>query len=58
MAERTVADAQAMEEARRSYIQEAAGTSAADELTKLASLKESGAITDAEYAKLRAQVIG
>lgn len=59
MADRSVRDAAAMEDARRAYIKEAAGTaSPADELAKLASMKESGAITDEEYQKLRARVIG
>lgn len=59
MAQRNVDDAVAAEDARRSYIQNAAGTSAspADELAKLANLKESGVISDDEYAKLRAKVI-
>ncbi|MDJ0497413.1 MAG: SHOCT domain-containing protein [Acidimicrobiia bacterium] len=59
MTERTAKQAAAMEEAQRAYIKDAAGTtSPADELTKLAALKDSGAISDAEYQKLRAQVIG
>lgn len=59
MAQRNVDDAMAAEQARRSYIQQAAGTSgsAADELAKLANLKESGVISDEEYSKLRAKVI-
>ncbi|MDJ0663316.1 MAG: SHOCT domain-containing protein [Acidimicrobiia bacterium] len=59
MADRTVKQAVAMEEAQRAYIRDAAGTaSPADELAKLSGLKDSGAITDEEYQKLRAQVIG
>lgn len=60
MAQRGMDDAMAAEEARRAYIQQAAGTSAstADELAKLANLKESGVISDEEYAKLRAKTIG
>ena len=59
MAQRNVDDAVAAEDARRAYIQQAAGSSAsaADELAKLANLKESGVISDDEYAKLRAKVI-
>lgn len=59
MAQRNVDDAMAAEQARRSYIQDAAGTSgsAADELAKLANLKASGVISDEEYSKLRAKVI-
>ena len=60
MAQRSMDDAAAAEQARRAYIQEAAGTSGstADELAKLANLKESGVISDEEYAKLRAKAIG
>ena len=60
MADRHMEDAAAAEQARRAYIQDAAGTSAstADELAKLANLKESGVISDEEYAKLRAKAIG
>ncbi|MDJ0925031.1 MAG: SHOCT domain-containing protein [Acidimicrobiia bacterium] len=46
-----------MDDAWQAYIQEAAGISAADELTKLASLKASGVVSDEEYQKLRAKVV-
>ena len=36
-------------ERQRAYIQSVAGTSTADELSKLAELKEKGVITDAEF---------
>jgi len=53
--------AQAMQQqdaAARAYIQNAAGApSTADELAKLADLKSTGAIDDAEYASLKAKVI-
>ena len=60
MAQRGMDDAMAAEEARRAYIQQAAGTSAstADELAKLAELRKSGIISEDEYAKLRAKAIG
>ncbi|MDJ0952314.1 MAG: PLDc N-terminal domain-containing protein [Acidimicrobiia bacterium] len=59
MADRSAKDAIAMEEAQRAYIKSAAGTlSPSDELAKLAALKEAGDITEDEYQKLRAQVIG
>ncbi len=35
-----------------------AGVSTADELTKLKQLKDAGAITDAEYASLKAKIVG
>ena len=42
-------DVEASEERQRAYIKEAAGISTADELSKLANLKEKGVITDAEF---------
>ena len=42
----------------RQYVQEVApAPSAADELSKLATLKASGAITDAEYEQLKAKAL-
>lgn len=60
MAAREVGDAQAREESVRQYIRESAGTSAspADELERLASLRERGVIDDAEFARLKAKVLG
>ena len=51
---------QAQQEAQRQYIQQAAGTttSSADELARLADLKEKGVIDDAEFQKLKAKAIG
>jgi hypothetical protein len=46
------------EEMRRAYIQEAAGTSTADELTKLAALRDKGVITDAELQAQKAKLLG
>lgn len=57
MAQRNANDAAEIEEMRRAYIRDAAGSSPADELTKLASLKDSGAISAGEYDKLRAKVV-
>lgn len=42
----------------REDLREFVGVSAADELEKLDKLKAAGRITEAEYAKLRARVIG
>ena len=44
----------------RAYIQQAAGTggSSADELARLADLKAQGVIDDAEFARLKAKVVG
>ena len=60
MAQRSAADAAAMDQAQRAYIQDAAagGSSSADQLAKLASLKDSGAITADEYATAKAKVVG
>ena len=58
MQEHAVADAKAVDAAQRAYIQQAAGTSDADQLDKLAALHTSGKIDDAEYAAAKAKVLG
>jgi hypothetical protein len=60
MSEHAMEAAQANDAAARAYIQQAAGTSAstADELARLASLKEQGVIDDAEFQRLKAKAIG
>jgi hypothetical protein len=59
MAEHAAEAAKAQDAAARQYIQQAAGSapSTADELTKLAALKSSGAITDAEFEKAKAAAL-
>jgi len=57
MADRAMAAAAAHEEAARAYIQDAAGSSAADELKKLADLKGSGVINDAEFEAQKAKLL-
>ena len=59
MADRDMADAQAREQAFQSYVKDVAGspTSAADQLTKLADLKERGVITDAEFQQQKAKLL-
>jgi hypothetical protein len=50
----------AMEEAakaQQAYIQNVAGVSTADELTKLAALKESGVITESEFKDQKAKLL-
>jgi len=42
---------------QRAYIQSVAGTSTADELSKLAGLKEKGVITDAEFEAQKARLL-
>ena len=61
MAEHDMADAKAQDAAARAYIQNAAGTSSvsmAAELEKLADLKSKGVISDAEFAQMKAKVVG
>jgi hypothetical protein len=58
MAQRSVDDAYAMDQAQRAYIKDASGgTSTADELSKLAGLRDSGEISAEEYASLKAKVM-
>ena len=59
ISEHAQSDAVAIDKAQRAYIREAAGqpTSAADELANLAALKQQGVIDDAEFERLKAQVI-
>jgi hypothetical protein len=60
MAEREQKAMQAQEAATRQYIQDVTGgsSSPAEELTKLATLRDSGAISDAEFQQLKAKVVG
>jgi hypothetical protein len=59
MQERAAKDAQQQDQAFRSYVQDAAGsTSSADQLAKLADLKASGAITEEEFQAGKAKVLG
>ena len=50
--------AKAQDEAMKDYIRQASGSgSAADELHRLAELKDRGVIDDAEFAKLKAKIV-
>ena len=50
--------AKQQDEAMQNYIRQAAGTgSAADELHRLADLKDRGVIDDAEFQKLKAKIV-
>jgi hypothetical protein len=40
-----------------SYVRETAGTSPVDDLHKLSELKDRGAISDAEYEKMKAKIV-
>ena len=59
MHEHAVEQAQAADAAARAYIQDTVGgTSSADQLSKLADLKSQGVLSEDEYQKMKAQVIG
>lgn len=58
MQARTVQDYQAMESAQKDYIRQVAGTgSTADELEKLAGLRDSGVISADEFATQKAKLL-
>jgi energy-coupling factor transporter transmembrane protein EcfT len=59
MSERAVHRQQAAEEGFRAYVREAAGPgpSTADELTKLAALRDAGTITDDEFSAQKAKLL-
>jgi hypothetical protein len=58
MQARTVKDYQAMESAQKDYIRQVAGPgSAADELEKLAGLRDSGVISEDEFAAQKAKLL-
>ncbi len=59
MQERALNDMAAQEKATRSYIQQVAGpSSTADELTKLAALRDSGVLTDQEFQAQKTALLG
>jgi type VI protein secretion system component VasK len=61
MSARAASDYQRRDEEMRTYVREAAGTSGqstADELTKLAALRDSGTITAAEFEQQKAKLLG
>jgi hypothetical protein len=59
MSEHAMEAAQAQDAAQRAYIQRAAGTSpsTADELARLADLKDQGVLSDAEFDQLKAKAL-
>jgi Short C-terminal domain len=58
MRERDLAAAQQRDAEFQTYVRQTAGTAgAADELTKLAALRDSGALTDAEFAAQKAKLL-
>jgi hypothetical protein len=60
MSEHAQQDATAIDQANRAYIQSvvSSGASPAEELEKLSNLKAQGVIDDAEFNRLKAQIIG
>jgi type VI protein secretion system component VasK len=61
MSARAASDYQRRDDEMRAYVREAAGTSgtsAADELTKLAALRDSGTITADEFEQQKAKLLG
>ena len=60
MNERALAQAQHQDHAFRQYVQDAAGSpaSTADELAKLAKLRDQGAISEQEFAQAKARLLG
>jgi len=60
MNERALAQAQRQDQVFRQYVQDAAGnqSSAADELAKLAILRDQGAISEQEFAHAKAKLLG
>ena len=59
MAERDVRDAATQEQAFRTYVQDvaASGGSSADELAKLADLRDKGVITNADFEQQKAKIL-
>jgi len=58
MAEHRMADARQQEQAFSAYVKQVAGGGTADELSKLADLRASGVITDAEFQAQKAKLLG
>jgi hypothetical protein len=59
MSERSLARARAQDQAMQAYVRDAAGSSggSADELAKLADLRQRGVITDAEFEQQKARIL-
>ena len=57
MQERAVQQAQQDDKQFRSYVQDAAGTSTADQLSKLADLRDRGVITAEEFDREKAKIL-
>ena len=59
MAKRSIEQQQAAQDEFASYVRQTAGpvTGSADEITKLAGLRDSGVITDEEFAAQKAKLL-
>jgi hypothetical protein len=57
MATHNIEAAKAQDAAMQNYIRSAAGTTPADELHRLAELKDRGVIDEAEFQKLKSKVV-
>ncbi len=58
MRDRMMARQQEAQSQMDTYIRDTAGSSAADELAKLADLHAKGTISDEEFAKMKAKLVG
>ena len=58
MAQRDVETMQAIDDAQKAYIRDAAGVSTADELEKLAALNQKGVLSDDEFQAQKAKILG
>lgn len=58
MQERRQAAMSEFEDARREYVRSVAHISVADEIEKLAALKEKGAITEEEFSAQKSKILG
>ena len=58
MEERSMQTLAEADKIQRAYIKDAAGTSTADELAKMAELKEKGILTEEEFKNLKAKLLG
>jgi hypothetical protein len=57
MHERDTREAQAADEQFKAYVRDAAGSGSADELAKLADLRDRGVITEAEFQQGKAKIL-
>ena len=58
MTERDLAVIKAQDDAARAYIRSAAGGGIADDLERLAALRDKGVLSDEEFAQLKAKALG